>query len=134
MNGTVTVNLSALAQIVDTLGGLPLCQPVAVTSIHTGRTFPVGCYQLDGAGVTDLVRQRHDYPTGGYFRDRVVQGVLISLLRKVVLIDIRPARRADAGATGSTSTCLSRRFRSRWPQRTSGPTTCSASVSPPSIP
>jgi LCP family protein required for cell wall assembly len=88
VNGTVTVNLSALAQIVDTLGGLPLCQPVAVTSIHTGRTFPVGCYQLDGAGVTDLVRQRHDYPTGGYFRDRVAQGVLISLLRKVVLIDI----------------------------------------------
>ena len=88
VNGTVTVNLSALAQIVDTLGGLPLCQPVAVTSIHTGRTFPVGCYQLDGAGVTDLVRQRLGYPTGGYFRDRVAQGVLISLLRKVVLIDI----------------------------------------------
>jgi LCP family protein required for cell wall assembly len=84
VDGTITIDLPALANITDALGGVRICQPVAVTSIHTGRRFDTGCYQLDGKSVTDLVRQRHDYPNGGYGRDATAQRILIGLAQQAV--------------------------------------------------
>ena len=92
VHGTITVDLTALAQLTDALGGVYMCQPVAVTSIQTGRVFPVGCYQLDGAAVADLSRQRHDYPNEAYGRDQTVQQILFALAKQArhgnVLTDV----------------------------------------------
>jgi LCP family protein required for cell wall assembly len=84
VDGTITVDLPALATITDALGGVRICQPVTVTSIHTGRRFDTGCYSLDGKSVTDLVRQRYDYPNGGYGRDATAQRILVGLAKQAV--------------------------------------------------
>jgi LCP family protein required for cell wall assembly len=88
LDGTVTVTGPALAQIVDALGGVPLCLPVTVESIHTGRLFPVGCAVLDGSAVADLTRQRQDYLNGAYGRDQTNVRVLRGLTQRIQALDV----------------------------------------------
>jgi LCP family protein required for cell wall assembly len=83
LDGVVTVTIDALREMTDAVGGIDQCVPFAVKSIHTGRTFPPGCYPLDGAGVADLVRQRKDLPVGAYSRDMIIQDVMMSLAKRV---------------------------------------------------
>jgi LCP family protein required for cell wall assembly len=82
-NGVATVTLDALRDLTNAVGGINLCLPETVKSIHTGRTFPTGCYPLDGAGVADLVRQRMNLTKGGYARDANIQRVMMALVKGV---------------------------------------------------
>lgn len=79
LDGTVTVTLDALREVTDILGPVPICVPKEIISIHTARTFPVGCYELDGAGVADLTRQRTGLPVGTYDRSDNVRAVMVGL-------------------------------------------------------
>jgi LCP family protein required for cell wall assembly len=89
LDGTVTVTLPALATVTDVLGGIRMCLPAPTVSIHTGRQFPVGCSEFDGAAVADLARQRFDLPLGGYDRDRNVQRILIAIAARAGELDLR---------------------------------------------
>jgi LCP family protein required for cell wall assembly len=82
-NGVVTITVDALRDLTTAVGGIQMCLPVTVKSIHTGRTFPVGCYPFDGAAVADLVRQRMNLPMGGYTRDANIQRVMMALVSSV---------------------------------------------------
>jgi LCP family protein required for cell wall assembly len=82
-NGLATVTLDALRDLTDAVGGIRMCLPETVKSIHTGRTFPVGCYGFDGAAVQDLVRQRMNLSMGGYTRDANIQRVMMALVSSV---------------------------------------------------
>jgi anionic cell wall polymer biosynthesis LytR-Cps2A-Psr (LCP) family protein len=92
VTGTVTVSLGAVRQVTDALGGVSVCLPEPVHSIHTGQTYPMGCHALDGTSAADLVRQR-GLPTGGYGRDRDGRLVLTALAAKASSLNLF----ADAG-------------------------------------
>lgn len=83
IDGTVTVTLDATARITDQLGPIQVCLDVPTDSIHSDRVFPKGCQQLDGAAVSDLLRQRGSYPAGSFERDRTAQRVLLGVVTRL---------------------------------------------------
>jgi LCP family protein required for cell wall assembly len=87
-NGVATVTLDALRDLTDAVGGIQMCLPQTVKSIHTGRTFPTGCYGFDGAAVADLVRQRMTLQMGGYARDANIQRVMMALVAQVHTLNL----------------------------------------------
>lgn len=74
---------SALRKLTDAVGGVPVCLPKDVKSMHTRRVFPAGCHQLDGAASVDLLRQRYGM-TDARDRDRNAQRYAAGLLRRIV--------------------------------------------------
>jgi LCP family protein required for cell wall assembly len=79
-DGTVTADYAALRKVTDALGGVRLCLPEAVRSVHTRRTYPAGCARFDGAMAVDLVRQRYGMANGSYDRDRNGQRLVKALV------------------------------------------------------
>jgi LCP family protein required for cell wall assembly len=88
LDGVVTVTTDALRDLTDAVGGIDMCVPYPVKSIHTGRTFPVGCYHFDGTAVADFVRQRKDLPQGDYSRDVDIQRVMMGLAKRVHALNL----------------------------------------------
>ncbi|MBC8989979.1 LCP family protein [Micromonospora chalcea] len=97
--------------LTDAVGGVPVCLPEPVRSVHTERRFPAGCQRLDGAAAVDLLRQRYGLRDGGLDRDRNAARYAAGLLRQMrergtatdpaqlnrLLIRIGPAVTVDAG-------------------------------------
>ncbi|MEU6072387.1 LCP family protein [Micromonospora sp. NPDC047074] len=71
-----------LRRLTDRVGGVEVCLPREVRSVHTDRVFPTGCQRLDGAASVDLLRQRHGLPQGGLDRDRHAQLLAAGLIRQ----------------------------------------------------
>jgi LCP family protein required for cell wall assembly len=88
LDGTVVVGLGALGELVDALGPLQMCVPTEITSIHTGQTYAVGCYDVDADAVTDLVRQRTGLPRASYDRNEIVQSVMRMLFARALSLDL----------------------------------------------
>ncbi|MEU8000546.1 LCP family protein [Catellatospora sp. NPDC049111] len=83
VDAVAEVKFSALREVTDALGGLPVCLPQRVTSHHTGKVYPAGCQGYTGTQVADLVRQRWGgLAHGAYDRDRIGQRVLLGLVKK----------------------------------------------------
>lgn len=84
----------ATRELTDAVGGVPVCLPAAVRSVHTDRLFPAGCQRLGGAAAVDLLRQRYRLRDGALDRDRNAGRYAAGLLRRIqeqgVLTD--PAR------------------------------------------
>ncbi|MFD0787958.1 LCP family protein, partial [Micromonospora azadirachtae] len=78
----VVVTLPALRKVTDVLGGVEVCLPQQVRSVHTRRVFPAGCQHLDGPASMDLLRQRRGLPDGAQDRDRNAQRFLAGLVRQ----------------------------------------------------
>ncbi len=98
-------------ELTDAVGGVPVCLPEPVRSVHTERRFPAGCQRLDGAAAVDLLRQRYGLRDGGLDRDRNVARYAAGLLRQLrekgtltdpaqlgrLLVRIGPAVTTDTG-------------------------------------
>ncbi|MEV4694077.1 LCP family protein [Micromonospora echinospora] len=69
--------------LTDAVGGVPVCLPEPVRSVHTERRFPSGCQRLDGAAAVDLLRQRYGLPDGGLDRDRNAARYAAGLLHQM---------------------------------------------------
>ncbi|MEU5562958.1 LCP family protein [Micromonospora musae] len=78
----VVLTFPALRKVTDVLGGVEVCLPQQVRSVHTRRVFPAGCQHLDGPASTDLLRQRRGLPDGGQDRDRNAQRFVAGLVRQ----------------------------------------------------
>jgi LCP family protein required for cell wall assembly len=76
------IRFDGLKHAVDLLGGVNMCVDVSTTSIHTGRTYPVGCRLMDSADALDYLRQREQYPDGDYTRQRHQQQFLKAMLER----------------------------------------------------
>ncbi|MEU9825048.1 LCP family protein [Micromonospora chersina] len=61
---------AATRELTDAAGGVPVCLPATVRSVHTQRRFPAGCQTLDGAAAVDLLRQRYGLRDAALDRDR----------------------------------------------------------------
>jgi len=83
LNGSVTVGLDGLRDLVDQVGGVDYCMDQPTTSIHTGVTYPVGCALRTGAELRDLLRQRKDLPNGVLDRDRHNGQFLVALAKRL---------------------------------------------------
>ncbi|MFC8297415.1 LCP family protein [Micromonospora orduensis] len=78
----VVLTYSTVRTLTDTVGGVPVCLPEQVRSVHTKRVFPAGCQRLGGAAAVDLLRQRYGLPNGGQDRDRNARLFAAGLLRQ----------------------------------------------------
>ncbi|MFI7219433.1 LCP family protein [Micromonospora maritima] len=74
---------AATRELTDEVGGVPVCLPAPVRSVHTDRRFPAGCQRLDGTQAVDLLRQRYGLRDGGLDRDRNATRYAAGLLRQV---------------------------------------------------
>ncbi|MGN9916289.1 LCP family protein [Micromonospora palomenae] len=72
-----------LRRLTDGVGGVEICLPEQVRSVHTRRVFPAGCQRLDGREAVDLLRQRIGMTWGGQDRDRNAQRYAAGLLRQL---------------------------------------------------
>lgn len=72
-----------LRRLTDAVGGVPVCLPARVRSVHTHRVFPVGCQELDGAASVDLLRQRYGLRDAAVDRDRNAQRYAAGLLHRI---------------------------------------------------
>lgn len=71
----------AVREITNLIGGVRVCLPQRVHSVHTDRVFPAGCQRLNGNDSVDLLRQRVELPDGVLDRDRNAERYAAGLLR-----------------------------------------------------
>jgi LCP family protein required for cell wall assembly len=81
-DGGAAIKFDGLRQAVDMLGGVNMCVDTAITSIHTGRKFAVGCKLMSSAEALDYLRQRDQYADGDYTRQRHQQQFLKAMLQR----------------------------------------------------
>ncbi|WP_433128128.1 LCP family protein [Micromonospora sp. CA-240977] len=77
----VVLTYSALRSLTNEVGGVPVCLPEQVRSVHTRRVFPAACQRLDGAAAVDLLRQRRGLSEGSQDRDRNARIYAAGLVR-----------------------------------------------------
>ncbi|TYB37928.1 LytR family transcriptional regulator [Micromonospora sp. AP08] len=73
----------ATRELTDAVGGVPVCLPAPVRSVHTGRRFPAGCQRLDGTEAVDLLRQRYGLRDAVLDRDRNASRYAAGLLQRM---------------------------------------------------
>lgn len=88
VDAVAAVRLNAVRRITDLLGGVRVCLPETVLSIHTSTRYAAGCHDLDGRRVADLLRQRQGLAMGAYERDRNAQRVLIGLATRAAELEL----------------------------------------------
>ncbi|WP_244872035.1 LCP family protein [Catellatospora sp. TT07R-123] len=83
-DGAAVIDFGGFVKVIDTLGGVTMCVDTPITSIHTGRDFPVGCRAMTGAEALDYSRQRYGLPNGDYDRQRHQQQLVKAVLDKAL--------------------------------------------------
>ncbi len=84
LNGAMIVNFSGIHRMVSAVGGVNVCTPYEVRSIHTDRVWSVGCHDMGPDEVEDFMRQRYNVPGGDFGRIKNQQHVIRGLLHKIV--------------------------------------------------
>ncbi|MEU8230341.1 LCP family protein [Actinoplanes sp. NPDC048967] len=82
-DATVTVDFRALRAVTEAVGGVRVCLPQAVKSVHNHKTYPKGCQQLTADDVAPVLQARFGLPRGSYDRDRNAQLFLRALAGKL---------------------------------------------------
>lgn len=126
LDATAVVEYQGLAKVTDAVGGVEVCLPAQVRSIHTERVYPPGCSRFNGEQALDLLRQRFDLRYGDldrisngqeYLRgllDRLTSGGVLGnpVRANEVLKAAGSAIRLDLGSIGLTGAVgLARRIR-----------------------
>lgn len=81
-DGAALIDFAGFQRVIDLLGGVRMCVPTPVRSIHTGTVYEQGCQEMTGAQALDYARQRYDLPGGDYDRQRNQQQLLGAILAK----------------------------------------------------
>ncbi|WP_205752586.1 LCP family protein [Cryptosporangium phraense] len=82
-DGATIANFASVHKMIDAVGGVNVCLPYEVRSIHTQHVFKKGCQKLDGDQAEDLMRQRYSVPGGDFGRIHDQQLVIKALIQKV---------------------------------------------------
>lgn len=83
IDGTVTVDFAGLVKLVDAVGGVDMCVPLAVRSGHTGRWYVPGCHHFTGEQALDYVRQRFTLPGGDLDRAANTRDLLRAIMSRL---------------------------------------------------
>lgn len=81
----VVVRFRGFRQMVDAIGGVKVCLPVAVSDPGSDIYFPAGTYDVDGEQALNYVRERHGLGDGSDLgRMKRQQAFIASMINKVV--------------------------------------------------
>jgi LCP family protein required for cell wall assembly len=82
LTGAILVNFDGIRNIVQALGGINVCTPVAYESSFTHRWFDVGCYDLTPDEAEFWARERFNLPGGDLGRIKNQQQVIKGIMQK----------------------------------------------------
>lgn len=80
---SVVVDMTAIVDLANAVGGVPVCLKEATSDQLSGADFPAGQQVLDGEEALSFIRQRHDLPNGDLDRIVRLQAVVRSLVVKL---------------------------------------------------
>ena len=105
LNGAMLVNFDGVVKMVEAVGGVNVCTPFEVKSIHTGDYWSKGCHDMSPAEAQDCMRQRYDIPGGDLGRIKSQQNVIKGLMKKATStgVLINPAKLDSLLSTAAES-------------------------------
>jgi LCP family protein required for cell wall assembly len=81
LHGAMLVNFDGVQKMVEAVGGVNVCTPFEVDSIHTDNFWSKGCHDMSPAEAQDFMRQRN-VPGGDLGRIKSQQNVIKGLMKK----------------------------------------------------
>jgi LCP family protein required for cell wall assembly len=104
LHGAMLVNFDGVQKMVAAVGGVNVCTPFEVKSIHTGDFWSVGCHDMSPAEAQDFMRQRH-VPGGDLGRIKSQQNVIKGLMKKATTTGVltNPAKLDSLLSTAAES-------------------------------
>jgi LCP family protein required for cell wall assembly len=93
----VVVDMTAVADLANAVGGLPVCLREATSDERSGADFPAGRQVLNGEAVLSFIRQRHPLPNSDLDRIVRLQAVVRSLMVKLRDADLAAVVTAVTG-------------------------------------
>jgi LCP family protein required for cell wall assembly len=82
INHYVGIGFLGLVNIVDQVGGVKICLPVAMHDVDSGANFNAGCQTMDGGQALAFVRDRHSFADEDLQRMQDQRAFLKALLDK----------------------------------------------------
>ena len=76
------IGFEGLVSVVNTVGGVRICLPTALTDSDSGVNLPAGCQNLNGTEALAFVRDRHSFATEDLQRIQDQRAFLAALLSK----------------------------------------------------
>jgi LCP family protein required for cell wall assembly len=76
------IGFDGLVSVVNTVGGVQMCLPSAVSDSYSGVNLKAGCQNLNGTQALAFVRDRHSFATGDLQRIQDQRAFLSALLKK----------------------------------------------------
>jgi LCP family protein required for cell wall assembly len=76
------IGFEGLADVVNTVGGVRMCLPIALRDSDSGVNLKAGCQNLNGADAVAFVRDRHSFLTSDLQRIQDQRAFLSALLSK----------------------------------------------------
>jgi LCP family protein required for cell wall assembly len=111
INNYVEVSFLAFVKIIDAIGGVNVCLPVALYDPSSGLNLPAGRHHVDGITALKYARDRHSFPLEDLTRIQDQQSLLSTALTRLLssgtlanpirlnqlLKTVLPALRVDKG-------------------------------------
>jgi LCP family protein required for cell wall assembly len=82
LDGATVVDFDSVRTMVNVVGGVTVCVPYNVSSLHTKRVWKKGCHHMSGDAAQDFMRQRKSVPGSDFGRIHNQQLVLRALATK----------------------------------------------------
>jgi len=83
LNGAFIFDFNSVRKLVGIVGGVSVCIPFSMHSIHTERKWKKGCNYLTADGAQDFMRQRKTVPGGDFGRMQNQQRVILAVAKKM---------------------------------------------------
>ncbi len=84
INDFVQVNFLGFVKVIDALGGVNICLPLAVDDPYSGLDLSAGVHHVDGITALAYARDRHSFATSDLARIQDQQRLLSSLLTEAI--------------------------------------------------
>jgi LCP family protein required for cell wall assembly len=84
LNGAFLLDFNSVRKLVGIVGGVTVCIPFSMRSIHTTRTWKKGCNFLTADAAQDFMRQRKSVPGGDFGRIQNQQRVILAVTKKMM--------------------------------------------------
>lgn len=83
LNGAFLLDFNSVRKLVGIVGGVTVCIPFSMSSIHTDRVWKKGCNFLTADAAQDFMRQRKTVPGGDFGRIQNQQRVVLAVAKKM---------------------------------------------------
>jgi LCP family protein required for cell wall assembly len=84
LNGAFILDFNSVRKLVGIVGGVTVCIPYSMHSIHTARKWVKGCNYMTADAAQDFMRQRKTVPGGDFGRIQNQQRVVLAVAKKMM--------------------------------------------------